>query len=118
MDPVSRLEERDRVKWTERKGKKRETSIKAGRMLGPGQWRRGRATCGTLWKGSWKSQVQSCGDLFTKNICSCTDTLCKGGWGQGLETREVGEGPQTLLSEKHSLGGLTHLCLAAFSLAP
>lgn len=60
---------------------------------GPGCWRRGRAACGVE---SWKPQVQSCGGLLSRNICSFTDTLRKGGWGQGLEMGEVPEGRQRL----------------------
>lgn len=67
----------EEVKWGERKGKQKEASIKADRVLEACHWGRGRATCGSLWTGSWKPQVQSCGGLLTRNIYSCTDSLCK-----------------------------------------
>lgn len=70
-----------------------EASGKAGKVLEARLLEKG-------WKGSWKPQVQSCGGLLTRNICSCTDTLCKEGWGQGLEIGGVGEGPQRLFSGK------------------
>lgn len=89
----------EEAKEREKDGKQKAASIlgsQQSNLGGQAVWETVRASCGV---GKLEAPGALCGGLLNSNVCSCADTLCKGGGGRAGGTGGGGRVTQAVLWE-------------------